>query len=201
MPLSVRDMAAQLGVSKSQVARDKLAGMPMSDAAAARAWRDENHDVSRTVEGRIDRPGLSRDTSATADGGLATTAGAGGAGAPPASSADAAPDDAPGDQASAEYRQDRARNERIRADLAQLELDKAKGLLIDAAEAARMAYTSFRSLRDQAFNLAARLAPQLAIETDVLRIEQLIDAELSTVFGQFDEARLLREPEDDDDAD
>lgn len=199
MAMSVRDMAAQLGVSKSQVARDKLAGMPMSDAEAARAWRDTHHDVSRTVEGRIDRPAPSRDTSAAADSGLATTAGAGGAGAPPASSDDAA-DDAPLPDDTVDYRKARTEREQIRRDRERMELDRERGRLVDATEAARMAFTAFRALRDQAFNMAARLSPQLAVETDPLRIEQLIDAELTGVFGQFDEARLLKEPEEDDDA-
>lgn len=191
-------MAAQLGVSKSQVARDKLAGMPMGSAEAARAWRETNHDVSRTVEGRIDRPASTRDTSAAADGGLATTAGVGGAEVPPASSDDA--DDAPLPDDTVDYRKARTEREQIRRDRERMELDRERGRLIDATEAARMAFTAFRALRDQAFNMAARLSPQLAVETDPLRIEQLIDAELTGVFGQFDEARLLKEPEEDDDA-
>jgi hypothetical protein len=54
--LSVRAMAEALGVAKSQVHRDAQAGMPMHSADAARAWRLDQHDMSRTVEGRIDRP-------------------------------------------------------------------------------------------------------------------------------------------------
>lgn len=197
MGLSVRDMAAALGVSKSQVARDKLAGMPMSDAPAARAWRDAHHDPSRTVDGRIDRP-AARDTTPAAEGGLATAAGAGGAAAaPPASPTE---DDAPRPDDTADYRQARTEREQIRRDRERMDLDRERGRLVDAAEAARLAFTAFRSLRDQAFNMAARLAPQLASETDALRCEQLIDAELTAVFGRFDEARLLKEPDEDDDA-
>lgn len=196
MPLSVREMAKQLGVSKSQVQRDKDAGMPMGDAVAARAWRETNHDISRTVEGRIDRP-AAPDTTATAVSGLATTAGAGGASAPPASS-DA--DDEPLPDDTLEYRKARTEREQIRRDRERMDLDRDRGRLIDATEAARLAFTTFRALRDQAFNMSPRLATQLAVETDPLRIEQLIDAELTAVFNQFDEGRLLREPDEDDEA-
>ena len=196
MALSVREMAKQLGVSKSQVQRDKDAGMPMGDAAAASAWRAAHHDISRTVEGRIDRP-AAPDTSAAAAGGLAATAGAGGASAPPASSE---LDDEPLPDDTLEYRKARTEREQIRRDRERMDLDRDRGRLIDATEAARLAFTTFRTLRDQAFNMSARLAPQLVVETDALRIEQLIDAELTAVFSQFDESRLLREPEDDDEA-
>lgn len=53
--LSVRKMAKALGVTKSQVGRDKQAGMQMASVEAARAWRLATHDISRTVDGRIDR--------------------------------------------------------------------------------------------------------------------------------------------------
>lgn len=194
MALSVREMAKQLGVSKSQVQRDKDAGMPMGDPAAASAWRATHHDISRTVEGRIDRP-AAPDSTAMALGGLATTAG--GASAPLASP-DANDEPLPDD--TLEYRKARTEREQIRRDRERMDLDRDRGRLIDATEAARLAFTTFRMLRDQAFNMSPRLATQLAVETDPLRIEQLIDAELTAVFNQFDESKLLREPDDDDEA-
>jgi len=87
------------------------------------------------------------------------------------------------------------------AKLKELEYRKASGAVIDAALAARLAFTAFRALRDQVLNLPARLAPGLAVETDAFRIEQVLETELSAVFGQFDEARLLRETSDEDDDD
>jgi len=50
--LSVRKMAAVLGISKSQVSRAKADGMPMGDEAAARAWRAEHIDIARAAESR-----------------------------------------------------------------------------------------------------------------------------------------------------
>lgn len=55
MTYSIRQMAAALGVSKSQVAREAKAGMPMQNLDAARAWRLANPDLTRAAEGRIDR--------------------------------------------------------------------------------------------------------------------------------------------------
>lgn len=188
---SIRDIAAALGVSKSQVGRDVQAGMPTHDLAAVRAWRDANRDVSRTVEGRIDRPGGSTARPPAADVSEPTAAGADEAEA----EAELQPDD------TADYRKARTEREQIRRDRERMELDRERGKLIDAADAARLAFTSFRALRDRAFNLPARLAPQCAVLTDALQIEALLEAELAAVFGSFTEDRLLTEPTDDDDPD
>ena len=194
--LSVRGMAEALGVSKSQVDRDKQAGMPMHSAAAARAWREAQHDMSRTVEGRIDRPGTP-DAPRPAVGGLASAAGAGGSVDSPASTEPDEP--APGD--TAEYRKARAERERTSADRAQLELDQLRGKLIDVDEAKRLAFTSFRSVRDAVLNVPARVAAQCAAETDALRVEQLIEDELSLALLRFAPDKLLADTEADDEAD
>lgn len=196
MTLSIRDLAAALGVSKSQAGRDVQAGMPTDDVERARAWRAANRDVSRTADGRIDRP----DAPPAAVGGMAPAAGAGAASpAAPASSEEADAEILPGD--TAEYRKARTEREQIRRDRERMELDRDRGRLIDAADAARLAFTNFRALRDQAFNLPPRLAPQLAALTDPLQIEQLLEAELAAVFGGFDEQRLLAEQTDDEEDD
>lgn len=175
MALSMRAMAAELGVSKSQVARDAQAGMPMTDAAAARAWRLAQHDMSRTVDGRIDR-----ETPA----------------APEQPKADA---DEPTAGDTSEYRQARATRERVNAERAQIELDQLRGRLIDLADAKRLAFTAFRSIRDAVMNVPARVAAQCAVETDAMRIEQLIEADLTAALTRFDPEKLLSESNDDDD--
>lgn len=183
--LSIRALADLLGVSKSQVARDVQAGMPR-DVAGARAWRDQNRDLSRTVEGRIDRP--DPPPAAAVDAQPAANTGAG----------DEDRDDAIQPSDTDEYRKARTEREQIRRDRERMELDRDRGKLIDAADAARLAFTSFRSLRDQAFNLPARVAPQCAALTDPLQIEQLLEAELAAVFGNFSEQRLLADSGDDE---
>lgn len=194
--LSVRGMAEALGVSKSQVDRDKQAGMPMHSAAAARAWREAQHDMSRTVEGRIDRAGAP-DAPRQAVGGLASAAGAGGSADLPAS---AEPDE-PGPADTSEYRKARAERERTNADTAALELDRLRGKLIDVDEAKRLAFTSFRGIRDAVLNVPARVAAQCAAETDALRVEHIIEAELTSALLRFAPEKLLTDTEVDDEAD
>lgn len=197
MAYSIRQLADILGVSKSQVARDKAAGMPMHDADAARAWRLAQHDVSRTVGGRIDRPGVLKDSTAAAVGGLASATGAGEADASPASSEV----DEPQDGDTAQFRTARAAREKTNAERAALELEQLRGRLIDLADAQRLAFTAFRSLRDAVLNVPARVKDQCAAMTDALAIEQLLEAELGTALGGFNPDRVLTEIDDDDEAD
>ena len=197
MAYSIRQLADILGVSKSQVARDRAAGMPMHDADAARAWRALQHDMSRTVEGRIDRPGVPKDFTAAAVGGLASAAGAGEADALPAS----AEVDEPQDGDTAQFRSARAARERTNADRAALELEQLRGRLIDLADAQRLAFTAFRSLRDAVLNVPARVKDQCAAMTDALAIEQLLDTELGTALGGFNPDKVLTDSDDDDEAD
>ena len=188
MQLSVRAMAAALGVSKSQVARDSADGMPMHDAAAARAWRQQHRDVSRTVEGRIDRPPVPAAPPPTTS-------------LPPALPPLPDEDEDPAPTDTDEYRRARTAREKLRLQREQMDFDQARGLLIDASEAARMAYTTFRVLRDAVFNVPARVAPQCASETDPHRIEALLDAELVAAFNRVNPERLLTEADADDDPD
>jgi hypothetical protein len=175
-------MAAALGVSKSQVSRDAQAGMPMHDVAAAITWRQAQHDFSRTADGRIDRtPPLD---------------------APPAApgAADDGDDDAPAsDPDTAAFRSARAARERTNAERAQLELDQLRGNLIPLADAQRLAFTVFRTLRDAVLNVPARVKDQAAAMTDPLLVERLIEDELTATLRRFDETSLVTEPADDDD--
>lgn len=183
MGMSIRDMARALGVGKSQAQRDKADGMPMDSAQAAQAWRAAHRDVSRTVEGRIDRPAAAANLAAPPP--------------PPA-----APDeDEPKPDDTVDYRKARTEREQIRRDRERMELDQARGLLIDSREAARLAFTSFRALRDSVLNVPARVAQQLAVETDPMRIEQILAAELAAPLNAVNEARLLTESDADDDPD
>jgi hypothetical protein len=206
--LSVREMARRLNVAKSQVARDKLAGMPMHDADSARAWRLAHRDVSRTKEGRIDRPAMPPESQPAAQANRQ---------APPlatdlhrqievevVTAAENEPaladSDAPQSTDTAEYRAARALRERIRAEREQLELNRLRGSLADVEEVARIAYTAYRALRDAILNVPARIKDQLAAEEDPFRTEQVIEAELTSVLSAFDPASAVREKEDDDEA-
>ena len=118
---SIRQMAAALGVSKSQVARDAKAGMPMQDLEAARAWRLANQDLTRTAEGRIDRPAAVAGRTLLPPG--------------PTTDPDADSDEDPlpataTDKDTAAYRAERALREAIRRQREQLELEQLRNELV-----------------------------------------------------------------------
>lgn len=175
--ISIRKMAAELGVGKSQVQRDAAAGMPMASVEAARAWRAATHDVSRTKEGRIDRSG--EQTSAPAD-------------------------DEPGnsDADTAAYRRERAERERIRREREQLELDELRGQLVDAAEVSRLQFTAQRLTRDRLEMVAARAAPDLVALLksggDGFAVERMLAQHIRQSLE--DAAKAIDEIDSDDDA-
>lgn len=189
MTISIRAMAQALGVSKSQVHRDAAAGMPMASVEAARMWRAANHDMSRTVEGRIDRPGRGAAEDLPA--------------APPAANApEAADEPAPGDTAA--YRAARTEREQVRLERERLDLERERGALVEVAEVARLRYTEFRALRDALGNIAPRLKDSLATVSDPIEVERLVQAELEAVLNAFADQVLTRgvmQDEDDDEAD
>lgn len=152
--LSIRDMAKALGVSKSQVARDKSAGMPMSTIEAARAWRLADKDPSRTVDGRIDRP-HAVEAPRGADVKAPPSFGDGSSSPPSAADDDAV------DENTAAYREHRARNERIRAERAELELQQLRGSLVAVRDVEQLQFTAGRITRDRVEMVAPRAAAEL----------------------------------------
>lgn len=155
--LSVRGMVqavSQLGrkVSKSQVDRDFQDGAPRTSAEGYLAWRAANRDLSRAVDGRIDRP--QSNTSVGAESGAAAAAG-GDAASPPAEPEEAV------DENTAAYRVDRARNERIKADRAELELQQFRGELVGVREVEELQFTEARIVRDRVLMVPARAAAEL----------------------------------------
>lgn len=215
MGLSIRDMAEALGVSKSQVGRDKDAGMPMDSADAARAWRLADKDPSRTVDGRIDRPHAQTPASDSprSDAEAGTAAGPAGETTSPAGSAD----DDQVDVDTAAYRADRARNERIKADRAELELEQLRGELVLVKEVERLEFTAGRIVRDRVLMVPARvagslqalvlsLAPDDELRADVAKrltthtIERLLEDALRGALLEAKKAIEEARNDDDDDA-
>lgn len=153
-------MAGLLGVSKSQVSRDSKAGMPMSSADEARAWRLVNLDPSRTVAGRIDRPVQTPERTHAlaaqallAPGPVSNTVPAAG------EDGDPAPEEV--DEDAKAYRQDRARNERIKADRAEIELQQMRRSLVPVAEVEQLEFTAGRLVRDRMEMLPPRASADL----------------------------------------
>lgn len=108
----------------------------------------------------------------------------------PASAASPAP--------KSEYQEHRTLREKYSGLKEQLEYEQLQGRLVDVNEAARLAFTTFRALRDATKNLSPRLKDQLAAETDPYKVEHLLDAEIDAVFAGVDVRKLFAEDDDDE---
>ena len=100
------------------------------------------------------------------------------------------------DKSASEYRENRSKREYYVAAKHQLEYEQLLGQLINVDEAKRIAFTSFRAIRDSVLNVAARIKDQLAAETDPHVCEELLDRELSAALASGDVGQLVAESED-----
>jgi len=100
------------------------------------------------------------------------------------------------DRVANEYREHRATRERYQALKQQLEYEQMVGHLINVDEAKRIAYTSFRALRDSIMNVATRIKDQLAAETDSHACEVLVENELSAALAGIDIGKLLQDQDE-----
>lgn len=94
------------------------------------------------------------------------------------------------------YRESRASREFYVAAKQKLEYEQLLGQLINVDEAKRMAFTSFRAIRDSVLNVAARVKDQLAAETDPHACEELLERELSAALASVDVGKLNAEVDD-----
>lgn len=161
------------------------------DAAAAdRAWH-ENTDASRIAVNALEQRAQPMQLEIHASLPAASPA-------PSAGDARSEPDEVAGsDRTANEYREHRATRERYQALEQKLKYEQAVGQLINVDEAKRIAYTSFRTLRDTVMNVAARIKDQLAAETDPHACEVLLENELSAALGGIDVTKLLRDQDPD----
>lgn len=100
------------------------------------------------------------------------------------------------DKSASEYREHRSKREYYVAAKHQLEYEQLLGRLINVDEAKRIAFTSFRAIRDSVLNVAARIKDQLAAETDPHVCEELLERELSAALASVDVGKLNAEAED-----
>ena len=91
------------------------------------------------------------------------------------------PDDAPSGQQPTTFAQARLAREVFSAKLKKLEYEKRIGRLVPTDEVSIKWYTLGRQIRDRVLGIASRLAPQLAAETDVRRVREILDAELTAI--------------------
>lgn len=90
----------------------------------------------------------------------------------------------------------RADREHQRAEREALELAQLKGSLISVETANRIAFTTFRTLRDAVMNVPPRLRDQLAGETDPARIEALLTADLIASLRAVDPTKLMSDQDE-----
>lgn len=81
------------------------------------------------------------------------------------------------------YWESKARREGALAELAELELSKRRGELVDRVRVESTAFSIGRMLRDAVLGLPTRLAPEMASMTDAFEIETKLREALRKVFA------------------
>ena len=191
MLMGYREYARHRGVSLGAVQKALRAGRisaneekKIDSAVADRDWAI-NTDASRIAVSAIEvaRPRAQKEIS------FAATAG---------EEADkpAAEELTGSDNNASRYRESRASREFYVAAKQKLEYEQLLGQLINVDEAKRIAFTSFRAIRDSVLNVAARIKDQLAAETDPHVCEELLERELSAALASVDVGQLNAEVED-----
>jgi hypothetical protein len=102
------------------------------------------------------------------------------------------------DDSASGFQAARTKQLRVRIAREELELQRARREIIGLEEAKRLAFTSFRTMRDALMNVAGRVKDQCAAESDPFAIERLIDDEIARALGKFDAAKVLRDTDEDD---
>lgn len=190
-----RHRGVSLGAVQKAISTNRIQVTPekkIDSSVADMAW-DANTDASRVAVNVIQQ----RPQAAQQSIGLAPAADDTPRGLEKSDDDKSETDDLNGnDRVANEYREHRATRERYMALKQQLEYEQQVGSLISVDDAKRIAYTSFRALRDAVLNVAPRIKDQLAATTDPLLCEQLLDAELSSALAGIDVGKLLKEQDD-----
>jgi hypothetical protein len=106
------------------------------------------------------------------------------------------PAESEGDASTSEYRTHRAQREKFSALKQELEYKQLAGELIPVDEAKRIAFTTFRGIRDSVLNVPARLKDQLAALDDPNQVERLLESALSAALAGIDVGKLLQEQDE-----
>jgi hypothetical protein len=100
------------------------------------------------------------------------------------------------DATTSEYRSHRASREKFSALKQELEYKQLVGELISVDEAKRIAFTTFRGIRDSVLNVPARLKDQLSAIDDPYEIERLLEASLADALAGVDLGRMLQDQDE-----
>jgi hypothetical protein len=194
--LGQRAFARHIGVTLRAVQKAIQSGRIAVDAdgkidadAAVAAWR-RNTDESRRSITDQSRPSLANAAFSMPS--------------PPANPDDDEEDDDVPAAASREdpsmvaYRAARAAREQTRLERERMDLERERGTTLPLADAQRLAFTAFRTVRDNVMNIPVRLKDALAAETDPVRVESMLDTELVRALASVDATALLSENDMDD---
>lgn len=86
---------------------------------------------------------------------------------------------------------ERAKLAKVQAERGRLELARAAGGLLDAEVVRREVFALLRTVRDRLLEVPARIAADVAAESDVVRAEKLIDAEIRAVETTLADSPVL----------
>jgi hypothetical protein len=178
-----QELAKALGISGAMVSRLLRRGMPSDSVEAAERWRKKKLEWTRTK---------------TVRGGAPDSAPA----LPPAAPATQpdvplrAPGAAADSEATArdEYWNSRSRREAAEAELAELELAERNGRVIQVAAVETVWAHALVATREHLLQVRARLSPLLAVEGDVFKIEQMLDAEHSQALSHMAGVQMPQPP-------
>ena len=92
-----------------------------------------------------------------------------------------------------DYSRSRARREAAEAELAELKLAEQRGDLIRVSAVETVWSSSLAAAREHLLQVRARLAPLLAAEPDVFKIEQLLDDEHSQALRLLSSATVRKQ--------
>jgi phage terminase Nu1 subunit (DNA packaging protein) len=103
------------------------------------------------------------------------------------------PEPLPSGQQPTSFAQARLARELFAAKLKKLEYETRSGKLVPADEVSIQWYTLGREIRDRLLGMPSKLTPQLAAETDVRRVLEILDAEVTLALkGLAEEIRSGR---------
>jgi hypothetical protein len=96
----------------------------------------------------------------------------------------------PAETKSTAYAKARAGTQIYEALLKKLRYEERAKHLTPTADVETARFTEFRTLREACFNIPSRIAALIATETDVGRCQQMLESELTNVFGAFADGKL-----------
>lgn len=89
---------------------------------------------------------------------------------------------------SADWSKARAKHMRARAELAEIDLARAKGAVVPVEDVAAVVADEYARVRSRVMSIAPRLSVRLSLESDAAKVEAMIRAEASAALTELSEA-------------